>query len=604
MKIQKNITLLRLEVLAKVACLALLLGACRNDDPKNSPGESVLVKFSVSPAELSGSQARAGGADGLISSVCILQFYANGTDYGNLCWVAQAKSGTTSTHYTAALMQSVNANDNFKLVVLANLPSYGFLYGMEGSSYDAVQKACLSASDLKPLTFYAHLFPMFGVLEGGKPIQVKKNTVFSGIELLRAVARVDIGFGTKDPGSNSWNKGSIPFNMEDIQVFNKNSRYTYLPETRNYHFDDKGSILMDAPSIGTNIQISNITYNSAYINGNTYCAGYIYLPETLIWPDPNGAVYDSRHTNRLALIVGGYYKGSTKKTYYRVDFSKENPRKLLNILRNKVYQFTITEVTDAGYDTAVEAYTSKPVGLSFTFSIDGWKPGVTAKPEAREGYLMVYGGQNGSVTTSAAPYSFHVKKKSAYWEGQNSSIPSVVDYNTFYGEVSGNLRRSTAYPNGDIYVIDGATDHNTSSSLLSVEGAYPFLMVAPGDAFDAMGSPTVHWRDGAVLTAFDLCRSYSGLGYSDWRLPRASELLLMRLNRTDLEKQKGFSAFTGIYWSGSECDAQSTVASAASAMSVDFDPQGTKPADYLFYAREKSSALKVRCVRQVYAGDF
>ena len=58
---------------------------------------------------------------------------------------------------------------------------------------------------------------------------------------------------------------------------------------------------------------------------------YIYLPEAdLQW----GSVYDTKHTSRLAIIVGGKYNGSQKETFYRVDLTNDQTSETMNILRN------------------------------------------------------------------------------------------------------------------------------------------------------------------------------------------------------------------------------------------------------------------------------
>ena len=160
MKIKNNY-ILRLNELAKLLWIIILLGACQSDDSYSVQQDGpVLVKLSVSAAD-------AGTASG----------------------------GT----YTANLLQSVGTNDNYKLVILANLPDYGFLYGLYGKSYEDVQQACLSTAITAPLVFDdSHPFPMFGVVNGGASVQVQEGTAYTGnTELIRAVARVDIGIGTK-----------------------------------------------------------------------------------------------------------------------------------------------------------------------------------------------------------------------------------------------------------------------------------------------------------------------------------------------------------------------------------------------------------------------
>ena len=131
-----------------------MAGACQNDDrydvpPNNSP---VLVEFSVATSGISDTSGSSADADARITSIYILQFNAEGESYGTLRYVAKGTE-TTGGKYTASLLQSMGANDKYKLVILANLPDYGFLYGLYGKTYAEVQQACLSAESLLPLVF-------------------------------------------------------------------------------------------------------------------------------------------------------------------------------------------------------------------------------------------------------------------------------------------------------------------------------------------------------------------------------------------------------------------------------------------------------------------
>lgn len=593
MKMNNNY-ILKLNELVKLLWIIILLGACQSDESYSvRQDDPVLVKLSVSASGAGTVSGSGEGADA-ITSIYILQFNAEGESYGTLRYVSEGKKNT-SGNFTANLLQSMGANDNYKLVILANLPDYGFLYGLYGKSDAEVQQACLSAATTDPLVFDAtHPFPMFGVVNGGTSVQVQDGTVYNGTtELIRAVARVDIGIGTKqtapDGTITSWtNTGSDkqPFVMTEVQVWRSGQKYAYMPATGNYSWTTAAinsvtskKIVIDRPSVAPGATTTK-TYGTSYITDGTYCLGKIYLPEAdLLWGN-GGEVYDTNHANRLAIIVGGMFNGF--KRFYRLDFTNDQTGVKMDILRNHVYQFTISRVTDEGYDSAREAYEGTGQGLSFITSIENWISGITAKPLPQEGYLMSYGGQSGNITSGEG---ITIKKKSTYWEGENSDNPVTVDYNTFYGEVPGNLKRSPAYPNGDIYP-DIAT-------LTKVEGAYPLLMVATDDIYTATGTPNVPWKDGLEYTAFDLCHSYAGLGYSDWRLPRASELALMYLNRHSLEKQRGFTAFSGTYWSGSE-KGNPTDPVAAAAWTVNFD--GTPR---LSWGNKATGSYKVRCVRQI-----
>lgn len=577
----KNNPILNPYKLSMIVMTIIMQLSCQQGESYNLPLDSALIKLSVSA---SNNEATAVSNDpaSVVKSLCILQFNASGINSGTLRHVGIGKEiAPNSGKYSAALLQSVDANDKYKLIVLANFPEgYGIFQSMGNKSYDEIQQLCLSeefsGTNNVPVFDTDYPFPMFGLAENGGPIFINETMNFGPVSLVRAVARVDIGVGTKNPDDNTWDKGDVNFNMTQIQIWKAGKQYAYMPAENNFS-SQAGilTILNPSPAGTTETKV----YDNTYITNATYCSEKIYLPESdLQW----GNVYDTDHTNRLALIVGGRYNGSPTERFYRVDFINDQTGEKINILRNHIYQFSIKDVTDEGYDTAEEAYNSTPKGLSFTTSIDSWQTGINAKPLPQKGYLMAYGSQNGTITTGEG---ITIKKKSPYWEGENNSVPVAVDYNTFYGEVPGNLKRSPAYPNGDIY-----PDQPT---LTRVEGAYPLLMVATDDIYNITGSSIVHWKDGLEFTAFDLCRSYSGLGFSDWRLPRASELALMYLNRQSLEKQRGFTAFSGTYWSGSEKGAP-TLSVAPEAWIVNFD------ASPILSGGDKiSDSYKIRCVRQV-----
>lgn len=47
------------------------------------------------------------------------------------------------------------------------------------------------------------------------------------VSLVRAVARVDIGIGTKNADNNTWNKGGVPFDMTQVQIW-KDGNNTHI----------------------------------------------------------------------------------------------------------------------------------------------------------------------------------------------------------------------------------------------------------------------------------------------------------------------------------------------------------------------------------------
>lgn len=591
----------RLNGLVKFLWIIILLEACQNDDRYGMEQDGpVLVKLSVSAADAGTALGNGTETDAQITSIYILQFNADADSYGTLRYVAEGKKNAGGT-YTATLLQSVNSNDNYKLVILANLPDYGFLYGLYGKDYAEVQQASLSMATDAPLVFDdTHPYPMFGVVNGGTSVQVQEGTAYSGnTELIRAVARVDIGIGTKKTnadGTVSWTNtgtGKQPFVMTEVQIWKAGQKYTYMPALANYHWTTattngitSNKIVIDSPSTVSGTTTTK-TYDTSYITNQTYCAEKIYLPETdLQW----GSVYDGQHTNRLAIIVGGYYNNSSELSYYRVDFTNDNTGDKMNILRNHVYRFTISSVKAAGYATAELAYRSMPKNLDFEATLEPWQASAMGSVPSISGYYLIYQGFNGENVnwTYAAGSSQYIPQKKSYW-GTNQKLP--FDYNNFYVKEGNRFYAPniTGGQNGELYP--------TVADAFSFEGTYPNLMVSANDLVDDEGNESSQWKTGTALTALNLCRDMEEGGYDDWRLPRLSELAFIYVNQASLEKLRGFTPLSGSYWCGSEYLVPNATEEQRKksdwAWAVDF----TSATGYASW-HPKTDKLKIRCVRQ------
>lgn len=232
--------LLRLVML--LAAVLLLLSSCRQDDDSYSshPGPTTLVSLSVS-ASNSGAVAASDNPASSIRDLCILQFNVNGTGFGNLRHVAKGSPASAGT-FNATLLQSVNPDDKYKLVLLANLPDYGFLNSLSGKSYDQVQKTLLSeelsGANNIPSFDGSRPFPMFGVANSGNSIEITENMSLSDVSLIRGVARVDIGIGIKN-ADDTWNKNGVKFNMTQIQIWKAGKQYAYMPSENNFPPQDE-----------------------------------------------------------------------------------------------------------------------------------------------------------------------------------------------------------------------------------------------------------------------------------------------------------------------------------------------------------------------------
>lgn len=573
-----------------VAAMILQI-SCQQDDSFSPAADSAIINLSVSAAN-SGTTMDNDDTASAIKSLCILQFNADGNAFGTLRHVGMGTEiASSSGKYSATLLQSVDNNDKYKLVILANFPDgdYGIFYRMGGKSYAEVQQACLSAElsgESNVLEFTAaQPFPMFGIAKDGAPQIITETMNLGTVSLVRAVARVDIGIGTKNADNNTWNKGGVPLDMTQVQIWKDGKQYAYMPVENNFS-SSAGALAINSPSPvgGTETKI----YGSTYITGTTYCSEKIYVPEAdLLWGD----VYDTDHSNRLAIIVGGKYNGSDAETFYRVDFTyDEGSKAKMNILRNHVYRFTIKSVKDAGYATAELAYTSKPKNLDFSAGmIEGWVSNEETSVPSIQGYYLTYQGFNGENVdwTYAAGASKVIPKKKSYW-GTNIYLP--FNYNNFYQEGNSFYAPNiSGGQNGSLYA--------TVANAFSYEGTFPNLMVSGDDMVDESGNEKVQWKTGTTLTAFDLCRDLEENGYDDWRLPRLSELAFIYVNQGSLEALRGFTPLSGTYWCGSEYLVPNATddqrKKSAWAWAVDFTPT-TGYASW----HQKTETLKIRCVRQ------
>lgn len=585
----KNNSISKLSKLAMTvaAVMILLLSSCRQDDLYIASPESTLVNLSVSSSN-NGVATAGNDPASVISSLCILQFNADGNNFGTLRHVGLGtETAPGSGNYTATLMQSVSDTDKYKIVILANIPDgYGAFFRMVGKSYAEVQKACLSqiydGESVVPTFDATHPFPMFGIPGDGTPIIIEEGTALGTVSLVRAVARVDIGIGTKQP-DDTWKKGSVKFNMTQIQIWKAGKQYAYLPIANKFS-STAGELTISAPSpVGNNE--TKVYKGEPTITKGTYCSGKIYLPEAdLLW----GSVYDGDHTNRLAIIVGGYYNGSQTETFYRIDFTYDSGEKM-DILRNHVYQFTIKSVKAAGYGSAPLAYTSKPKDLDFeAATLEKWTTGQTTSVPSVTGYYLTYQGFNGENTdwTYAAGSSITIPKKKWGWGNTNNR---TFDYNNFY------KKEGTHFYSVDLIGGQNGSLYNTVGEALKFEGTYPDLMVSSNDMVDDLGNETAPWKTGTTLTAIELCRSLEENGFDDWRLPRLSELAFIYVNQGNLNDLRGFTPLSGTYWCGSEHLVDNATDEerkrSDSAWAVDFS---TGYASW----HQKTEKLRIRCVRQ------
>ena len=156
----------------------------------------------------------------------------------------------------------------------------------------------------------------------------------------------------------------------------------------------------------------------------------------------------------------------------------------MDILRNHIYQFSVTKVTDEGYPTAELAYKSVPKDISFTANLVAWTSSVPVPIPSIIGYRISYGRLNGENLLWDATAKLNIPQKKKTW-GDNKYLN--FDYNEFYGEANSfyAVKIPVGIQNGQLYA--------TVQAAFNQEGAYPNLMVSGDDIIDVQGNETVSY---------------------------------------------------------------------------------------------------------------
>ena len=589
----KHLHLLKIRSAVATLCVVVLLSACSNeirtgdDEDGGVGGELTAVTLKVGPALNEQSLTSKGlstDQENIVHNLYILAFQSDEVGPYRLKYYATGRSKNGGNgQFSFTLRRSVSGVADTKLLLIANQNPFSQV--STGMTYDEVQKVLTSGELLSAPAFADTGIPMFGFAGNSlnEPLEIKDNTILSA-NLLRAVARVDVGVGTYNEQSGDWEKGNVAFELTHVYVFKPQNKYTLIPLKDNLAYNTGGIPSVTAPSPTGTWGTGNFLYTGAVITNATSCKAEIYIPEVAF---NGGAVYDNDHDKRTALVIGGKYNG--KDNYYRIDFTTSSTNvegtPLKDILRNHIYRYSITSVSQPGYDAPEKAYSGKPVELNFTASMTDWETGVTGSPNPDMLVRMNFNGINGTImrgtiTESGTSKEVTVKEKGTGFTTDDGKAKATLDYNNLLGEAADNTYNGTG--NGGVYKnVQNAFDR---------EGPYAKLIIAPDNAVDAvcwrstaLGMP----KDQRVLDAKKACWDYRGQGQSDWRLPRLSELYLLWLNRVTINQSKGFTSLGDsnvTYWSASEGPNDQVYAvDAAGAISLN----------------AKTMLFSVRCVREI-----
>ncbi|MDR1671653.1 MAG: FimB/Mfa2 family fimbrial subunit [Alistipes sp.] len=399
----KNITLhsLRFAQIAIIAMTSLVTSCVIDMADKPEPGPATETAFDIvlnvqAPARFSLSSTRAltQAQEEAVDDITVLVFDANNS-LADITGGQRLQQSGTSVQFSVIVPRGTVSTPTANLVALAN--SSDMVAKALGSDPAALAEADRTLESIsRKLTtiidgaMYTEggTIPMWGE---ARAVTIKPGKTEVSIKLTRAVARVDIGVGniniSKDQSPPwSWdgmgdNGLPVPFVPTEVYLARPNNIISLIPAPGNV--DSDGTVV--APTIDdANAPFSEEQSWSKFrydLTGKTFSSGEIYLPEATLAP---GVPNDEFHASRMALIVGGKYNGSSTTSYYRFDFRSDGS--FVDIVRNRLYLFSIKMVDNPGFASLQQAYESPSM---MTVELLDWDEGLVEDIYWRDNYLIV-----------------------------------------------------------------------------------------------------------------------------------------------------------------------------------------------------------------------
>lgn len=174
------------------------------------------------------------------------------------------------------------------------------------------------------------------------------DNIVTPISLLRAMARVDVEVAPT---------ASTNFTLQSVQVFRAANTIQIIPNSPNTELS------VTTPSIPEGAEF-DVNTNPVTSISATLSEAQVYIPESSAPPQADQV------SQATCIVVGGRFNNSATTRFYRLDF---NPliegHPLGQILRNCRYDFTISEVSADGYNTAAEAANNPSSNMDFDLVI-------------------------------------------------------------------------------------------------------------------------------------------------------------------------------------------------------------------------------------------
>lgn len=326
----------------------LLITSCVQelDSPATSgtAGNETLATFDVSVTGITAATSRAaltGAQEASVTKLCALVFDHTGK-YQYRAFVKQH----TDNSVTLKMKVSESPSDTYDVAFIANVDTVNNLALLkEGMSKSDVQQALLFGTpngyDIADGTL-----PLWGESVPFTIVPGKNNLVAAPVELMRAVARIDLKMATP-LGSD--------YKLTKVYLYNNRTTGYLIPASL------EGSTVT-TPSVPDHagVNTDGVDYSGS-ITGDSLVRS-LYVPE-------NEAMGKDGKTPTL-LVAGISYKGNAP-SYYRLDLQPTNDNaKHWDVLRNHKYTLLIKQFTGEGWGTPEKAASSDPWNVQWTVKMD------------------------------------------------------------------------------------------------------------------------------------------------------------------------------------------------------------------------------------------
>lgn len=270
---------------------------------------------------------------------------------------------------TIKLVKSKN-NEKCNIVVIANHNMSSVSMSEDITTKNDILeqlKYTISTSDRKwnAATGSSTPFPMWAELGD---ITVTENMLPIELNLYRALARVDVGLAFKIGSDGTLTEevlGLDHFKLQEVKVYRTYGQGHVVPLKADY------TETPTIPSGSTRYADDKPLSYTAGSPVDSYLRE-IYLPEADLPETPS-------NENMHCIVIGGYYRGATDISYYRLDFAEitnSSPIDYYPILRNHRYVFNILNVIGPGFASPEQALKSTSSGSSVEYELIVWNESI------------------------------------------------------------------------------------------------------------------------------------------------------------------------------------------------------------------------------------